>query len=64
MQLVLLQHGYQHATSRGARFGEAHRDHGRAGYEDNALAPALWADTGLDAAIAAVGLCALHPGDP
>ena len=41
---------------RGPRFGEAHRDHGRAGYEDPALATALWQDTGLDDAIAsAVG---------
>lgn len=46
-------HGYQHATSRGPKHGEAHRDHGRAGYEDPALAAALWADTGLDAAVAA-----------
>lgn len=45
--------GYQHATSRGPRFGEAHRNHGRAGYEDPALAASLWRDTGLDVAVAA-----------
>lgn len=34
--------GYQHATSRGPRFGEANRNHGRAGYADQPLANALW----------------------
>ena len=48
--------GYDHATSRGPRFGEAHRDHGRANFEDPRLADALWDDTGLrEAIVAAVG---------
>ena len=48
--------GYDHATSRGPRFGEAYRDHGRANFEDPRLADALWDDTGLrEAIVAAVG---------
>ena len=43
--------GYSHATSRGARYGEADRDHGRASYDDAALADAIWERTGLGEAL-------------
>ena len=43
--------GYARATSRGPKHGEARRDHGRAGYDDDAFAVALWRDTGLAEAV-------------
>jgi len=48
--------GYSHATSRGARYGEADRNHGRANYEDPSLANAIWERTGLaDALVPILG---------
>ena len=38
-------HGFEHATSRGPKFGEANRNHGRAAFGDGPLAKALWTDT-------------------
>jgi len=55
--------GYTHATSRGPKFGEAHRDHGRAGYHDETLSERVWRDTGLGDALIA-SLPAVHEGAP
>lgn len=43
--------GYERATSRGPKHGEALRDHGRLVVDDPTTAHALWADTGLDQAV-------------
>lgn len=56
-------HGYTHATSRGPKFGEAHRDHGRAGYHDEKLSERVWRDTGLGDALIA-SLPTVHEGAP
>ena len=55
--------GYEHATSRGPRYGEAKRDHGRAGYHDETLANGLWTDTGLGDVLAS-SLPGVHEGTP
>ena len=55
--------GYTHATSRGPKFGEAHRDHGRAGYHDETLSERVWRDTGLGDALIS-SLPAVREGAP
>ena len=55
--------GYEHATSRGPRFGEAYRDHGRARYQDETLTDRIWRDTGLGDALVS-SLPAVHEGTP
>jgi hypothetical protein len=55
--------GYSHATSRGPKFGEAHRDHGRAGYHDETLSERVWRDTGLGELLTA-SLPAVREGAP
>ena len=47
--------GYEHATSRGPRHGEAPRSHSRAAFLDPAFARALWDATGLRDALAGCG---------
>jgi hypothetical protein len=53
--------GYERATSRGPKFGEANRNHGRARYHDEILAHRLWKDTGL-ADLLTAELPAVHEG--
>lgn len=57
------KNGYTHATSRGTKFGEANRNHGRAGYRDEILANRLWQDTGLKDLLE-TSLPPVHEGTP